>query len=292
MVKFDIPDISKDLPMSMTMAAFWAVAWYIAVELNIRLFYLFRHRKGLYFWSCALCTWGLILHPLAIMLADFMVIKDPRVSVPLIYLSWWLMTIPFSLVMYSRLNLIMSSHKYILRGVLCMIIFTTLCVSIPSMVLGPWSQQPTPSGIRLASIYSIWLRIENATWFVQETIISLIYIIYTYKHLKDLPLFSSYSSSTIAGSKQVMHHLIATNIIIIVLDIALMSIVYAGLFYLGGSFKPAVYGVKLRIEFSILNRLVEMEEALGWDWENSGIRHGEMSETMFYYVSYRQGHSP
>lgn len=47
MVNFDIEDIRKDLPMSMTMAAFSGIAWYIAVELNIRLFYLFRRRKGM-----------------------------------------------------------------------------------------------------------------------------------------------------------------------------------------------------------------------------------------------------
>lgn len=32
--------------MSMTMAAFSGIAWYIAIELNIRLFYLFKRRKG------------------------------------------------------------------------------------------------------------------------------------------------------------------------------------------------------------------------------------------------------
>jgi hypothetical protein len=52
-----------------------------------------------------------------------------------------------------------------------------------------------------------------------------------------------------------MYHLILTNILIIALDIVLLGIQYAGLFYLGGSMKPAVYGIKLKIEFSILNRL-------------------------------------
>jgi hypothetical protein len=46
MVKFDIPDIKKNLPMSMTMAAFSGIAWYIAIELNMRLFYLFKRHKG------------------------------------------------------------------------------------------------------------------------------------------------------------------------------------------------------------------------------------------------------
>ena len=74
MVEFDIPDIKKDLPKSMTMAAFSGIAWYTAVELNIRLFYLFKRRKGIYFWSCVLSSWGILLHPLAIILADFQVI--------------------------------------------------------------------------------------------------------------------------------------------------------------------------------------------------------------------------
>lgn len=60
-----------------------------------------------------------------------------------------------------------------------------------------------------------------------------------------------------------MHHLIATNLLIIALDIALLGIQYAGMFYLGGAFKPAVYGVKLRIEFSILNKLVSMTKERG-----------------------------
>ncbi|KAF2732608.1 hypothetical protein EJ04DRAFT_396143, partial [Polyplosphaeria fusca] len=252
-----------DLVMSMTMSAFWGISWYIALELNMRLFYLFKRRRGLYFWSCVVCSWGLILNPIAIMLADFMVIRNPAVSIPLVYVSWWLLTIPFSLVMYSRLHLIMSDNRRVLNAVLYMIIFTTVFISIPSMIMGPWSQQPTPSGRKIFPVYNVWLKIENVTWPLQEAIIGIIYIIYTHRHLRTLPLFSNRhsSSSSLSLSKKVMHHLIATNILIIILDVTVMAIVYANLFYLGGNMKPAVYAVKLRIEFSILNQLVEMARA-------------------------------
>jgi hypothetical protein len=93
---------------------------------------------GVYFWSCALCSWGILVHPLAILLADFMVIADTRVSIPLIYVTWWIMTMAFSVVMWSRLHLIMPNTRH-LRWVLYMIIFTTVCISIPSMVIGPMS---------------------------------------------------------------------------------------------------------------------------------------------------------
>ncbi|PVH94513.1 hypothetical protein DM02DRAFT_602382 [Periconia macrospinosa] len=279
MVNFNIPDIKKDLPMSMTMAAFSGIAWYTSVELNLRFFYLFKRRKGVYFWSCVVCSWGIFLHPLAILLADFQVIQDTRIGIPLIYITWWIMTMAFSVVMWSRLHLIMPNTKY-LRWVLYMIIFTTLFISIPSMVIGPMSQQPTPSGKRLVPFYNIWGKIENATWPIQETVMALLYIWYTHKNLRissrappsDLSNTSSNPTATITSSEysadsyskrftQLLHHLIATNVMIIVLDAVLLGIVYAEMWYLQGNMKPAVYGVKLRIEFSILNRLVTLTQA-------------------------------
>jgi hypothetical protein len=56
-----------------------------------------------------------------------------------------------------------------------------------------------------------------------------------------------------------MWHLILGNLLIIILDIALLGIQYGGdhLFYLQGAFKPCVYGIKLKVEFLVLNRLIE-----------------------------------
>lgn len=101
------PDIRDDLPMSMTMAAFAGISWYIGAEINTSLFLLFKRRWGLYFWSCALCSWGVILQPLFIILADFGVWTDLRGSITMIYLTWFIMVVPQSWVLYSRLNLLM-----------------------------------------------------------------------------------------------------------------------------------------------------------------------------------------
>jgi hypothetical protein len=134
-------------------------------------------------------------------------------------------------------------------------------------------QQPTRTGKRLVPFYIIWGKIENATWPIQESIISLMYIWYTHKNLRitsrsrdtlsqtSKPSFN-YSADGYANNfTRLMHHLIATNVLIIVLDIALLAIVYAEMWHLQGNMKPAVYGIKLRIEFSILNRLVSMTQA-------------------------------
>lgn len=103
----DIPDIKKDLPMAMTMSAFAGISCYIGVEINISLFMRFKRRRGLYFWSCALCSWGVILQSLFIILADFGVWTDLKGSITMIYLTWLIMVVPQSWVLYSRLHLIM-----------------------------------------------------------------------------------------------------------------------------------------------------------------------------------------
>jgi hypothetical protein len=102
----DNPDIKTDLPMAMTMAAFVGISWYIGAEINISLWFLFKRRCGLYFWSCLLVSWGVILQPLFIILADFDVWTDFVGSITMIYLTWFIMVVPQSWVLYSRLYLV------------------------------------------------------------------------------------------------------------------------------------------------------------------------------------------
>lgn len=66
-----------------------------------------------------------------------------------------------------------------------------------------------------------------------------------------------------------LYQLIYTNLLIIALDIALLGIQCAGLFFLQGAFKPCVYGIKLKVEFVILNRLIDGIQSRG----NGGV-HG------------------
>lgn len=56
-------------------------------------------------------------------------------------------------------------------------------------------------------------------------------------------------------TRQVLRHLIYVNIFIICLDCSLMGLCYSGFFFLQGFYKAAIYAVKLRTEFTILNQL-------------------------------------
>lgn len=128
-------DIQKDLPMAMAMAGLAAISWYIGVEINISLFLLFKRRHGLYFWSCALASWGVILQPLFMILADFDVWKDPVPSLVMIYITWFIMVIPQSWVLYSRLHLLMRDTKT-LQIIKYVLIFNSVVFSIPTMIIG------------------------------------------------------------------------------------------------------------------------------------------------------------
>jgi hypothetical protein len=130
-----IEQLKHSLPEAMTMAAFTGIAWYLCVELNIRLYMVFTRHRGLYFWSCFLCSWGILVKSLATLLVDFDVWKDKVAAMVVIYFAWFFMVIPQSFVLYSRLHLVMSNCTR-LRWVLFMIIFNSVVFSAPTIVLG------------------------------------------------------------------------------------------------------------------------------------------------------------
>ena len=97
----------------------------------------------------------------------------------------------------------------------------------------------------------VWDKIQVAVFFIQETIIGLLYIRATARHLKNMSLLGTDRKI----SRRVLHHLIQVNVFIIVLDCSLIGLCYSGYFFLQGFYKVAVYAIKLRTEFSILNQL-------------------------------------
>ncbi|KAI5866799.1 integral membrane protein [Durotheca rogersii] len=269
----ELSNIREDLPTSMTMAAFAGISWYVGIEINISLFMLFKRWSGLYFWSCALGSWGVILQPLFIVLADFGIWSNLSASISMIYLTWLIMVVPQSWVLYSRLHLIMHGEK-MLRWIMVVLIFNSIVFSVPTIVIGTLAQATTinPS---LPHVNLIWDRVQLVVFFAQELSLSLLYIYQTRKYLRDSSVLFKFSvfaspASTDATSEEerVLCHLIYANILIIALDIsllviALLGVQYANLFYIQGAFKPCVYGIKLKIEFVILNSLIKSLRAHG-----------------------------
>lgn len=65
------------------LAAGTAIAWAYTIELDLVIFYTFRRRKGLYFWSLLVSSWGCTLHALGFVL-KFLVGTSWLVDLPFV----------------------------------------------------------------------------------------------------------------------------------------------------------------------------------------------------------------
>lgn len=123
-------------------------------------------------------------------------------------------------------------------------------------------QQVTSIDPDLPRVNSIWDRTQTTAFFVQETSLNILYIWQTRKFLRDTGLlrrstFQPTSQSRTADEVSLLYQLIYINVFVICLDIVLLIIQFTFVFYVQGAFKPCVYGIKLKAEFMILNRLVD-----------------------------------
>jgi hypothetical protein len=216
-------------------------------------------------------------------MADFEQITNPYLALMLIYISWWMMVVPQSVVLYSRLHLVIENPKHY-RYVLWMIIFTTIFISLPTMGLGTAAQASQIS--RLMSANRIWDRIQVSIFFVQETIISILYIVETRKVLQNRSTLGQDDKSI----QTVMHHLIYTNLLVVFLDISLLGMSYSSFFYVQAAYKPCVYGVKLRVEFSILNRLVHTLRGSSMRSYYAGTEHSGRREQASGRAEWHESH--
>jgi len=87
---------------------------------------------------------------------------------------------------------------------------------------------------------------------IQEIIISGLYLWETRKILAPGRIFQQ------KKTREVFHHLAWVNIFIIFLDAALLGTEYANLFSIQTVFKAAIYSLKLRFEFVVLNQLMDI----------------------------------
>jgi hypothetical protein len=153
-------------------------------------------------------------------------------------------TTGFAVVLYSRLHLVVPNRKT-LRRVLTMIIVDGVLFHTPMIIflMGltihiNWDPYVTPFEYTQVVGFSI-----------QETVISCIYIQKTAKFLK-----SGYSDRL----RKVMTMLIAVQVLVVLMDIALLIIDCIGMFTLKAVLHPFAYGIKLKIEFAVLNLLLNL----------------------------------
>lgn len=226
------------------------LAIYNAVELVAMISLTFTRHRGLYFWSLLIASIGIIPYSLGFLLKfDNITPGDLRwLAVFLLTIGWYPMITGQSLVLWSRLHLIVSGERgeRILRWTKWMIIFNAIALHVPTTVLtfGSNGYLQTDTFVRG---YNVMEKIQMAGFFVQEIILSGIYIVETTKILR---------TSLQPNTKRTMYQLITINVVIIIMDLGLLGIECASLYILETLVKGVVYSIKLKLEFAILGKLV------------------------------------
>ncbi|KAJ2903076.1 integral membrane protein [Zalerion maritima] len=240
------------------MVAFLSISLYNFLELNFIILYTFKIRRGLYFISFLVSTWGILAYALGFVVKYFDLEGPSSGSIPsvtLIVVGWICMVTGQSVVLYSRLHLVLHDSPRQLRLVLIMVVTNAFIGHVPTVVL-VYGANVSPNPDVFIQAYSIYERVQVTIFFLQELVISGLYIVATLKHLKmGSTLMSMGRKET---GRRLMMHLIYVNTIIVILDVTILALEYAGLYSVQTTYKGMVYSIKLKLEFGILNRLVEL----------------------------------
>ncbi|KAI8303645.1 hypothetical protein K4K61_006858 [Colletotrichum sp. SAR11_59] len=242
-------DINTRIIVAIVICVFISIAFYNVLELTVSIFTSFKRRSGLYFWSILIATWGIAFNGTGYLLRHLSLTTKPIIYATLILIGWCAMITGQSVVLYSRLHIVVHDRKR-LRLVLYMIIADAIWLHIPIIILvyGVNSANPEP----FQNPYTIFEKIQLTVFFVQEIIISALYVWETTKRLR---LMNSIGD---LRTRKIMNHLIWVNILVVLLDVTILALEFTNLYDIQTAWKPLVYSIKLKLEFSILNRLVEL----------------------------------
>jgi len=240
----------EDVTTHIVTAAIIAASFGNVIDLNWIMFALFKKKTSLYFWSFFASTWGVFFHQLGFLFRDFEVVTNSMIYTAFIAPGWVAMVTGQSLVLYSRLHLLVH-YPTILRLVLAMITTNVVICHVPILVLvyGLNIVNDTEGWLRT---YLVYEKLQITLFFLQEVIISSIYVWATSK----IYPFQNLIHGEKAG--RMRRHIILVNIAVIALDIMVLAMGYAGFFDVQTVTKALVYSLKLKIEVSILNSLKDL----------------------------------
>ncbi|KAF5855251.1 hypothetical protein ETB97_009565 [Aspergillus alliaceus] len=226
--------------------AFASVTLFISIELIILCFATFKRYQGAYFWSLLVSSCGLLINCLGFILFFFVTISV-YISVTVILMGWYCMVTGHSIVLWSRLHLVLHRPS-LLRLILYLIVTNAICLQIPITVFLYGAVTPS-SPSSFVKGYNIMERIQLVGFCLQEFLLSGIYIWETSRLLRLRPQCSAHRIT--------LTQLLLINVVILLLDAAVVAFEYAGLFSLQVFFKPVACGLKLRLEYAILGGLIQ-----------------------------------
>lgn len=255
-------------------SAFIGMSLLLFVEVNVLIFRAFKKRQGLYFWSMQMGSLGVLINTVGIILKFFPLPSTQGIwplYTLLITAGWTVYVTAQSLVLYSRLHLVLRSQR-IQRYVLFMILSTILTFIVPTwVVLWPaYNSLDHEMSSTWSPRFAIVVRYTQIGYTITESIISGLYI-------WSLVWLSRLKSNV--RQRRVMTDLIYVNVVVIAFDVFLVTLIYTNQ---GGFSYPVQtfsYILKLRLEFIVLNQLMDVAAR--------GMRRGTFGENRYYHTANR-----
>jgi hypothetical protein len=218
----------------------------MCIELLVLVYVTFKRKSGAYFWSIIITTIGIILQTAGYLVKEFAP-ECPIILTTIICKVGWVSNVTgFAVVLWSRLHLVVNDPR-ILRGILIMIVINGICFHTPVVVFefGLISKDHH----KYVKPMEIMERIQQTVFTLQEAIISGLYIFYTRRFL---------NSGSPHHTRKVIRLLVCVQALVIALDAGLTAFDYKNMFTLKCTIHPAVYALKLKLEFVVLNQLLSI----------------------------------
>lgn len=234
---------------SITVVTVATVSFYNAIELLLIVAARFKEWGSLLFISLVVASAGIIPYFVGFILEYFQ--KGPFWDAMILSSIGWICLITGqSVVLYSRLGLILNNRD-ILKGVKWMIIIDAIVFHTSTTIVQygkTYGDEKTAFGDALYYLE----KIQMTGFCVQEFIISGLYLWKTVELLKVIRK---------KGTRKVMLQLFAINVIIVIGDVALLVLEYSGERVMERTWKGLVYSVKLKLEFAILSKLIDLVQS-------------------------------
>ena len=200
-----------------------------------------------------------VLHALGFLLKYFQLTTNNYLSVTIVTIGWYAMVTGQASVLYSRLHFVVREHK-ILRAILVMIIVDAICLHVPTTVLTYGSNSnDSPDFV---NTFNVMERLQMTGFCIQEFIISGVYVYSTIKLIRP-----AYHGRT----RRVMMQLIWINLMIIAMDLVLLTMEYLNNYEIEATLKAMVYSIQLKLEFAVLNQLMDLANASVHNTQNLNL---------------------
>ncbi|EFQ36315.1 integral membrane protein [Colletotrichum graminicola] len=232
----------------MAVAALATAGIYNAAEIYVFIFATFRRRHGPYFWSMIVADSGIFVHAISSLIHYL----GHTVIIPgaLAVVGWVAMVTGQSLVLWSRLHLVVYSRRWV-RSVLALIIADVLMLHVPMAVL--WAVSLTaPQTDRAAWLrrYLVYEKVSIVVFSMQETLITGIFAWQGYLNMRPLFAFKT------RMARLICIYLISLFFLVFLLDVGLILLEQTNHAVFQTTSKPFVYSIKLKVEFIVLNKLL------------------------------------